>query len=52
MSLRLCRVGLAAQMALLLAIALFVAQAISFTLLLRERRSLLLEQTSGRRLRV
>ncbi|WP_294237626.1 ATP-binding protein [uncultured Sphingomonas sp.] len=34
-------------MALLLAIALFVAQAISFTLLLRERRSLLLEQTSG-----
>ncbi|WP_230482990.1 sensor histidine kinase [Sphingomonas sp. Leaf21] len=34
-------------MALLLAIALFVAQAISFTLLLRERRSLLLEQISG-----
>ncbi|MET4896683.1 HAMP domain-containing sensor histidine kinase [Sphingomonadaceae bacterium jetA1] len=38
---------LSAQMALLLAIALFVAQAISFTLLLRERRSLLLEQISG-----
>ena len=38
---------LAAQLALLLAVALFVAQAISFTLLLRERRSLLLEQISG-----
>ena len=47
MSLRLWPRRLAAQMALLLAIALFVAQAISFTLLLRERRSLLLEQTSG-----
>ena len=38
---------LAAQMAVLLAIALFVAQAINFTLLLHERRSLILEQTSG-----
>ena len=38
---------LAAQMALLLAIALFVAQAINFALLLHERRTLLLEQTSG-----
>ncbi|GAA3272209.1 hypothetical protein GCM10020258_48130 [Sphingomonas yabuuchiae] len=34
-------------MAVLLAIALFVAQAINFTLLLHERRSLILEQTSG-----
>ncbi len=47
MTLRFWPRRLAAQMALLLAIALFVAQAISFTLLLRERRSLLLEQTSG-----
>ncbi|MET3436976.1 ATP-binding protein [Sphingomonas sp. 1185] len=47
MTVRLWPRRLAGQMALLLAIALFVAQAISFTLLLRERRSLQLEQTSG-----
>ncbi|MBB3879216.1 sensor histidine kinase [Sphingomonas pseudosanguinis] len=47
MTLRLWPRRLAAQLALLLAVALFVAQAISFTLLLRERRSLLLEQISG-----
>ncbi len=46
-TLRLWPRRLAAQLALLLAVALFVAQAISFTLLLRERRSLLLEQISG-----
>ncbi|MBB4087642.1 sensor histidine kinase [Sphingomonas carotinifaciens] len=39
--------SLAGQMALLVAIGLFVAQAINFGLLLRERRSLLLEQVTG-----
>ena len=39
--------SLAAQMALLVAIALFVAQAINFGLLLRERSSLRLEQVTG-----
>ncbi|WP_267393332.1 HAMP domain-containing sensor histidine kinase [Sphingomonas sp. GC_Shp_1] len=39
--------SLAAQIALLVAIALFVAQGINFALLLRERRSLRLEQVTG-----
>lgn len=47
MTLRLWPRRLAAQMALLIAIALFLAQAISFTLLLSERRSLILEQVTG-----
>jgi signal transduction histidine kinase len=38
---------LAGQLALLVAIGLFVAQAINFGLLLRERRNLRLEQTTG-----
>ena len=39
--------SLAGQMALLVALALFVAQAINFGLLLRERRAFLLEQVTG-----
>jgi len=39
--------SLVGQLALLVAIALFVAQAINFTLLLRERRSVRLAQTAG-----
>ena len=39
--------SLAGQMALLVALALFVAQAINFGLLLRERRAFLLEQITG-----
>ena len=39
--------SLAGQMALLVAIALFVAQAINFTLLLRERQSFRLAQITG-----
>ena len=38
---------LAGQIALLVAIGLFVAQAINFGLLLRERRNFRLEQTTG-----
>ncbi|WP_308815614.1 HAMP domain-containing sensor histidine kinase [Sphingomonas sp. GV3] len=38
---------LAGQLALLVAIGLFIAQAINFGLLLRERRGLRLEQTTG-----
>jgi len=39
--------SLGGQLALLLALALFLAQAINFTLLLRERQSLRLEQITG-----
>lgn len=39
--------NLAGQMALLVALALFVAQAINFTLLFRERRGFRLEQVTG-----
>lgn len=39
--------SLTSQMVLLVAMALFVAQAINFTLLLRERRTLQLEQATG-----
>ena len=39
--------SLAGQMALLVALALFVAQAINFGLLLRERRAFLIEQVTG-----
>jgi signal transduction histidine kinase len=39
--------SLAGQMALLVALALFVAQAINFGLLLRERQAFLLEQITG-----
>ena len=39
--------SLAGQLALLVALALFVAQAINFGLLLRERRAFLLEQVTG-----
>lgn len=39
--------SLAGQLALLVAVALFVAQAINFALLLRERRSFRLEQVTG-----
>jgi len=39
--------SLSGQMALLLALALFIAQALNFTLLLRERRTLRLAQVTG-----
>jgi signal transduction histidine kinase len=39
--------SLAAQLTLLIAIALFVAQAINFAMLLRERRSFAMEQIAG-----
>ena len=39
--------SLGGQFALLLALALFLAQAINFTLLLHERQSLRLEQITG-----
>jgi len=45
--LRLWPRSLAGQMALLVALALFVAQAINFALLLRERRAFLIEQVTG-----
>lgn len=39
--------NLAGQIAMLVALALFVAQAVNFALLLRERRAFLLEQVTG-----